>query len=138
MSRYKSKQTAYCPKKKKNVPLWQLDTNTLTVTWFDAETCTTDNKAYCSDYVKYHLSYSANHQPDRLRRLVNDGSIISYLDDLERKVGEAIDRQVELWKESDKEYQAAVECGDIQKAAGLENCLVYMAREAIFECMVYI
>ena len=67
-----------------------------------------------------------------------EGRIIHYLDDLELKVGEAISRQVELWKKSDKEYQAAVLCGDIDKAVKLENCLVYMVREVIFECMVYV
>lgn len=34
MSRYKSEQVAYSPLKKKYVPMWQLDTNTLTVTHF--------------------------------------------------------------------------------------------------------
>ena len=36
MSRYKSEQTAYSPLKKKYVPLWQLDTNIMTVTHFNA------------------------------------------------------------------------------------------------------
>ena len=40
MSRYKSEQTAYSPLKKKYVPLWQLDTNTMTVTHFNADTQT--------------------------------------------------------------------------------------------------
>lgn len=138
MSIYKSEQTAYCTQKKKNIPVWKLDTATATVTHFDAVSETTDSKTYSTDYVRYHLSFSASHNPDRLRRLVNDGTIMQYLDDLEQRVGEAIDRQVEKWKQFDKEYQVAVLSGDIQKAAGLENCLVYMAREAIFECMIYI
>lgn len=40
MSRYKSEQTAYSPLKKKYVPLWKLDTNTVTVTHFNADTQT--------------------------------------------------------------------------------------------------
>lgn len=28
--------------------------------------------------------------------------------------------------------------GDTEKMLGLENCFVYMAREAVFDCMVYI
>lgn len=138
MSRYKSVQTAYDPLKKKDVPIWRLDTNTVTVTHFDADTLTAQSKTYHTDYVRYHLSFSASRYPDRLRKLVNEGTIEQYLDDLEQRVGDAIDRQVELWKKDDKEYQIAVLSGDIQKAAGLENCLVYMAREVIFECMVYI
>jgi hypothetical protein len=112
MSRYKSEQTAYNPLKKKNVPIWRLDTNTLTVTHFNPETHTEEHKTYYSDYVKYHLHYSDSHCPDRLRRLINEGRIIEYLD--------------------------AVKSGDEQKRIGLENCFVYMAREAVFECMVYI
>ena len=40
MSRYKSEQTAYSQLKKKYVPLWQLDTNTMTVTHLNADTQT--------------------------------------------------------------------------------------------------
>lgn len=69
---------------------------------------------------------------------VNDGRIVQYLDDMERKVSEAISRQVELWKQTDTCYQKAVLIGDAEKMLGLENCFVYMAREAIFECMVYV
>ena len=109
-----------------------------TVTYFNPDNCTEERKTYHSDCIKYHLHYSADKYPDRLRRLVNDGTIISYLDDLESSVTYAIDRQVQLWKESDKEYLTAVECGDVQTAEKLENCLVLMAREIVFECMVYI
>ena len=138
MSRYKSEQTAYNPLKKKSVPLWRLDTNTVTVTHFNTDTQTEESKTYHTDFIRYHLHFSDSHCPDRLRRLVNEGKIEQYLDDLEQRVDDAIDRQVELWKRADKECQTAVLTGDVQKAAGLENCLVYMAREAVFECMVYI
>lgn len=138
MSRYKSELTAYSPQKKKNVPIWRLDTNTATITHFNADTLTNESKIYHTDYVHYHLSFSASQYPDRLRRLVNEGKIEQYLDDFEQCISDAIYRQVELWKKTDKEYQTAVLTGDVQKAAGLENCLVYMAREAVFECMVYI
>lgn len=138
MSKFKSIQTAYSPLKKKNIPLWVLNTTANTVIHYDAETHTESIKTYYSDSVRYHLSFSVSHYSDRLRRLVNDGTIIDYLDDLELKVADAIDRQIQLWKESDKEYLIAVDKGDIQTAARLENCLVYMAREAVFDCMVYI
>ena len=57
---------------------------------------------------------------------------------MELKVGEAIARQVELWKQTDSCYQKAVIAADAEKMLGLESCFVYMAREAVFECMVYI
>lgn len=138
MSRYKSEQTAYNPLKKKYVPLWSLDTNTMTVTHFDADTQIEENKTYNTDFIRYHLHFSDSHCPDRLRRLVNEGIIIQYLDDMELKVSEAISRQVELWKQNDSCYQKAVLSGDAKKMLGLENCFISMAREIIFDCMVYI
>ena len=138
MSRYKSEQTAYNPLKKKYVPLWSLDTNTMTVIRFNADTQTEESKTYHTDFIRYHLHYSDSKSPDRLSRLVNEGKIIQYLDDMELKVSEAITRQVELWKKNDSCYQKAVLSGDAKKMLGLENCFISMAREAVFECMVYI
>lgn len=138
MSRYKSEQTAYNPLKKKDVSIWRLDTNTVTVTHFNTDTLTQESKTYHTDFIRYHLQYSDSKYPDRLRKLVNEGRIIQYLDDLELKVGEAISHQVELWKKTDNCYQRAVLSGDTEKMLGLENCFVYMAREVVFECMIYI
>lgn len=138
MSRYKSEQTAYSPLKKKYVPLWRLDTNTITVTHFNPNTQSEESKTYHTDFIRYHLHFSDSHCPDRLRRLVNEGKIVQYLDDMEWKVSEAISRQVELWKQNDSCYQKAVLIGDAEKMLGLENCFVHMARESVFEFMVYI
>ena len=110
----------------------------MTVTHFNTDTQTEESKTYHTAFIRYHLHFSDSHCPDRLRRLVNEGRIVQYLDDLERKVSEAISRQVELWKQTDSCYQKAVLGGDADKMLSLENCLVYMAREAIFECMVYV
>ena len=138
MSRYKSEQTAYSSLKKKYVPLWRLDTNTVTVTHFNPDTQTEKSKTYNTDFIRYHLHFSDSHCPDRLRRLVNQGKIVEYLDDMEHKVGDAISRQVELWKKTDNYYQTAVLAGDENEANGIENCFINMAREIVFENMVYI
>ena len=138
MSRYKSEQTAFDPQKKKYVPLWSLDTNTVTVTHFNIDTLVVESKTYRSDFIRYHLHFSDSHCPDRLRRLVNEGKIIQYLDDMELKVSEAITRQVKLWKQTDSCYQRTALSGDAEKMLGLENCFISMAREEVFECMVYI
>lgn len=84
MSRYKSKLTAYSPLKRRDVPIWKLDTNKVTVTHFNPDTLTEESKTYHADFIRYHLHYSDSKYPDRLRRLVNDGTIIEYLDELER------------------------------------------------------
>ena len=110
----------------------------MTVTHFNADTQTEESKTYHADFIRYHLHFSDSHCPDRLRRLVNEGKIVQYLDDMERKVSEAISRQVELWKQTDSSYQKATLSGDTEKMLGLENCFISMARESLFECMVYI
>lgn len=138
MSRYRSEQVTYNPLKKKYVPLWRLDTNTMNVTHFNIDTQTEESKTYHTDFIRYHLHFSDSRYPDRLRRLVNEGKIIQYLDDIELKVSEAISRQVELWKQTDSCYQKAVLTDDSEKMLGLESCFISMAREAVFECMVYI
>lgn len=138
MSRYKSEQTAYSSLKKKYVPLWRLDTNTMIVTHFNAVMQTEESKTYHTDFIRYHLHFSDSHCPDRLRRLVKEGKIMQYLDDIEQKVSDAISCQVEFWKQTDSCYQKAVLSGDAEKMIGLENCFIYMARESVFECMVYI
>ena len=128
MSRYESEQVAYSPLKKKNVPIWKIDTNSMTVTHFNPDTQLEENKTYSTDFIRYHLHFSDSHCPDRLRRLVNEGKIIQYLDDMELKVSDAISRQVELWKQTDSCYQKAVLIGDAEKMIGLENCFIYGER----------
>ena len=123
MSRYTSEQTAYSSLKKKYVPLWRLDTNTMTVTHFNADTQIEESKSYHTDFIRYHLHFSDSHCPDRLRRLVNEGKIMQYLDDMEQKVSDAISRQVELWKQTDSCYQKAVLSGDSDKRLRPKFCV---------------
>ena len=138
MSRYKSEQTVFDRTSNKVVPVLCLDTATATVTCLVESTQTEERKIYYTDFIRYHLSYVSEKHPDRLRRLVNEGKIIDYLDELEQRVSAAVDRQVELWKQTDEEYQATVLSGDVRKQIGLENCFVGMAREIVFEGMVYV
>ena len=121
----------------KNKPVWVLDTDALTVTHNtpDAEPSVT---AFSSDHIKYHLHYSAEYRPARLKKLVNDGMILSYLTDLDRSVAEAIERQVEKMLANDQEYLRAVAVGDLAKARGLENMDRLCAREPVYAAMVYV
>lgn len=138
MSRYKSEQTAYNPLKKKSVPLWRLDTNTVTVTHFNTDTQTEESKTYHTDFIRYHLHFSDSHCPDRLRRLVNEGKIMQYLDDMERKVSEAISRQVELWKQTDSCYQKAVLSGDSRNARSGELLRQHGERNCVWVYGLYL
>lgn len=121
----------------KNKPIWMLDTDALTVTHTitDAESSVTK---FSSDHIKYHLHYSAEYRPARLKKLVNDGTILSYLIDLDRSIAEAIERQVGMMLENDTEYLRAVAVGDLAKARGLENIDRLIARDPVYAAMVYV
>ena len=121
----------------KSKPVWVLDTDSLTVTHNtpDAEP---DVTAFSSEHIKYHLHYSAEYRPARLKKLVNDGTILSYLTDLDRSVTEAVERQVSKMLENDTEYLRAVVVGDLAKARGLENMDRLIARDPVYAAMVYV
>ena len=121
----------------KNKPVWVLDTDALTVTYNtpDADPSVT---TFSSNHIKYHLHYSTEYRPARLKKLVNDGTILSYLSELDRSVAEAIERQVGKMLENDAEYLRAVAVGDLAKARGLENMERLCAREPIYASMVYV
>ena len=121
----------------KNNPVWILDTNALTVTQNtpDAEPNVT---IFNSDHIKYHLHYSAEYRPARLINLVNDGTILNYLTNLDRSITEAIERQVGMMLENDTEYLRAVAVGDLAKARGLENMDRLIAKDSVYAAMVYV
>lgn len=121
----------------KNKPVWVLDTDALTVTYNtpDAEPSVT---TFSSDHIKYHLHYSAEYRPTRLKKLVNDGTILGYLIELDRSVAESIECQVGKMLENDVEYIRAVAVGDLAKARSLENMDRLIAREPIYATMVYV
>lgn len=113
-----------------------LDTAGRTVTQVDPKTFEKKSTEFHTDYVKDHLRYVANKHPEKLQRLVNEGRIVKYLDTLETRAIEAVDRQVEKWKAADNEYQTAVMSGDTLKAVGLVNCLLNMAREIVYDTII--
>ena len=121
----------------KNKPVWVLDTDALTVTHNTADT-EPSVIVFSSDHIKYYLHYSAEYRPARLKKLVNDGTILSYLTDLDRSVAEAIERQVGIMLQNDTEYLRAVAVGDLSKARGLENMDRLIAREPVYAAMVYV
>lgn len=134
----RSKERAFSSEKKKNVPIWVLDTDNSIVKHFDAETQTETVKQYSSDHIRYHLHFSAEYHKDRLKKLVTNGEIETYLDALDIKVADAIDRQTEKSLECDEEYHTALAVGDLQKANGLANMVRLCAGEPVYAVMVYV
>lgn len=114
-----------------------LDTNELTVTHntVDAEPTVTELN---SDHIKYHLHYLAEYHLGKLRKLINNGEILTHLTEFDSSVAETVERQVEKWKVNDRGYYESLDVGDFCKAKGLDNMLRLCAREAIYKDMVYV
>ncbi|MGN0594825.1 MAG: hypothetical protein ACI4I6_06665 [Hominimerdicola sp.] len=134
----KSKTTVYDHSSNKEVSLWKLDTDTSTVYHFDERKQKYDCFQFHTRYIVDHIRYTMLTYPERFQKLLDKGMLYSYLDELEIKAIDAVQRQVELWIPSSKEYQIAVEKGDIVKQAGLLNAWEAMAREIIYDCMIYV
>ena len=133
----RSKERAFSSEKKKNVPVWVLDTDECIVKHFDAKSQTEMEKQFSSEHIRYHLHFCAEHRKNRLRMLVQSGKIQEYLDKLDTDITVAIDKQLEKNLVYDVEYQTALAVGDLQRVNGLANMIRLCVKESVFMNMVY-
>ena len=63
----------------KNKPVWVLDTDALTVTHNTPDSAPSVT-AFSSDHIKYHLHYSAEYRPARLKKLVLTDTARSFIE----------------------------------------------------------
>ncbi len=120
------------------LPIWSVDTDTQTVTHVHPKTLETEEHRFFRDYIRYHLHFVEDTDPDRLQRLVDNGEIYQYLSELDTKVFEALDSQEELLKANSPEYQLALDKGDLNAVGAIGNALQQQARESVFEAMIYV
>lgn len=119
-------------------PVWELDTDTQTVRHINPKTATVERYVFHTDHIKYHLNFVEEYHPERLQRLVDTGEIYKYLDELDIKITDALNRQTELLVQSSREYQIANEIGDLNKVGSIGNMLREQAKESVFNAMVYV
>lgn len=134
---FKSKELVNVPERGE-MPVWSVDTDTQTVTHVHPKTFKAEEHRFFRDYIRYHLHYSEEKNPERLQRLVDNGEIFQYLSDLDNKVFDALDSQEELLKANSREFQEAHEKGDIVTEGAIGNLLQQQARESVFEAMIYV
>ena len=134
---FKSKELVNVPDRGE-MPVWSVDTDTQTVTHVHPKTFKTEEHRFYHDYIRYHLHYSEEENPERLQRLVDNGEIFQYLSDLDNRVFDALDSQEELLKANSREFQEAHEKGDIVTEGAIGNLLQQQARESVFEAMIYV
>ena len=134
---FKSKELVNVPDRGE-MPVWSVDTDTQTVTHVHPKTFRAEEHRFFRDYIRYHLHYSEEENPERLQRLVDNGEIFQYLSDIDNKVFDALDSQEELLKANSREFQEAHEKGDIVTEGAIGNLLQQQARESVFEAMIYV
>lgn len=113
---------------------WELDTDKITVRNVK------DGEAYnfYTDHIRYHLHYSEENYPERLQKLVDEGKILAYLEELELKIIDAINDQTEIFMADNKEYQIALEKGDLYAVGRIGNMLREQSKEGVYADMVYV
>lgn len=119
-------------------PVWEVDTDTQTVRHINPKTAKVERYVFHADHIKYYLHHIEEKYPERLQRLVDEGEIYRHLDELDIKVTDAVNRQMELLMQSSREYQIANEIGDLNKVGSIGNMLRMQAQRAIFDAMIYV
>lgn len=134
---FKSKKQVYSKMADKLVAEWTLDTGTQTVTHTNENGVVTKH-CFWRDCIRYHLNYRAENAPESLQKLVNEGKIQAYLEDLEIRVVDAVNEQAQKLMDSDKDYQAAVSVGNLNAAGSIGNVLQARAEEMVYQTIVYV
>jgi len=120
------------------VPIWTVDTDTQTVTYFNSHTGDTERFVFHSDHIRYYLHHIQEKRPELLQEIVDKGEIYRHLDELDTKVTDAVNRQTDLLMQNNREYQIANEMGDIRKVGAIGNLLRMDAQRIVFEAMIYL
>lgn len=129
---FQSKQTV------NGSPLWAVDTDTQTVTHINPKSGETEHYVFHTDQIRYHLHHVEENFPERLQKLVDKGEIYKYLDELDIKVTDAVNRQTELLMQVNREYQIANEIGDLYTVGAIGNMLRMQAQKAVYDTMIYL
>ena len=119
-------------------PAWELDTDIQTVRHSNPKTAKVERYVFHTDHIKYHLNFVEEYHPERLQRLVDEGEIYKYLDELDIKITDALNAQTEKFMQSSKEYQIANAVSDHYKIERLGNMLREQAKESVLDAMVYV
>lgn len=86
--------------------------------------------------IRAKLRYMRDYQPEKLMELLNNGKLYLFLHRLDGKVEAAVDRQVQLWQDTDTEYLSA--SGDFFKQFAVLQRLRMEAEHMLYDTMVYV
>ena len=129
---FKSKQTV------NGAPVWEVDTDTQTVRHRNPKTGKSERHVFHTDHIKYYLHHIEEMRPKLLQEIIDKGEIYKHLDELDTKVTDAVNRQTDLLMQSSRDYQVAVETGDLNAVGSIGNMLRMQAQSAVFDAMIYL
>ena len=75
---------------------------------------------------------------DSLQEIVDKGEIYKHLDELDTKVTDAVNRQTDLLMQSSRDYQVAVESGNLNAVGSIGNLLRMQAQRVVYDTMIYL
>lgn len=122
---------------KSYVPKWRYDSDRNILYYYNERRGAYRTKTMTDKYIIYHMEYLSGNYPERIRNLLDSGDIYRYMTKKIRQAHRVVDRQVEKWQESDKEYRAAVESGDFMREVGLLNNFIARAEEIMYPSVIY-
>lgn len=133
---FKSEKQVYSKMADKLVAEWTLDTDTQTVTHTNENGVAT-KRCFWRDCIRYHLNYHVENAPESLQKLVNEGKIQAYLEDLEIRAVDAVNEQAQKLMDNDKDYQLAVSVGNLNAVGSIGNVLQARAEEMVYQTIIY-
>ena len=119
-------------------PVWEVDTDTQTVRHCNPRTGERSRYMFHTDHIRYYLHHIEEKRPDLLQEIVDKGEIYKHLDDLDTKVTDAVNRQTELLMQSSRDYQVAVESGNLNAVGSIGNLLRMQAQRVVYDTMIYL
>lgn len=121
-----------------DAPVWEVDTDTQTITNRNPKTGKTGHYTFHTDHIKYYLHHIEEKRPELLQEIIDRGEIYKHLDELDTKVTDAVNRQTDLLMQSSIEYKVAVETGDLVQVGAIGNLLRMQAQRAVNDAMIYL
>ena len=117
-------------------PVWEVDIDTQTVRHRNPKTGETERYVFHTDHIRYYLHHIEEKRPDLLQEIVDKGEIYKHLDELDTKVTDAVNRQTDLLMQSSRDYQVAVESGNLNAVGSIGNLLRMQAQRVVYDTMI--
>lgn len=135
---FESKSKIYDERNSRYIAEWCLDTNTQTVIQTNKNTLESREWSFHEECVRYHLHYREEHSPELLQKMIDEGVVLQYLEELVIKVKDKIEEQKEIWCNEDKAFLIANETGNLPELCRIANSYKEQAKDSIYDVYVYV